>query len=369
MTFNPAKSFNALPYLPPKALDFNDPEILKASLEAAAQISALRAMMRQDQHNISHAINMMRPLFVPEAVASSNVENIATTNEQVYRALTDNEKNLSPQEKEVINYLGAVDAGYRAVKDRGALTMNDYIELQRILEPKKAGLRKIPGTTVSNAKTGEVYYTPPDGAVKIHTLLANYENYYNEKSPAHEVYARMAILHYQFEAIHPFYDGNGRTGRMLMPLYLVLQEQLDAPVLFISRYIFDHRDEYYRRLREVTRNHEWKEWILFITRATTEQAKYTTEILVDIQRTINIVREDLLKTSALAHRVNVIEFIFSQPFFGVAQFQKDLDISYATARKYLEILEKRGLLMKKKQKNRNRFLYANPHYIAILKRT
>ena len=369
MTFDRTKPNNQLPLLPPKAVNLESPAILKASLSASSAIGALRAMIRQDERNITHAINLMTPLFVPEAVASSGVENIITTNEQVYRALAENSRGVSPAEKEAISYVRAITKGLEIVGARGSLATNSYLDIQHILEPKKSGLRKLPGTVLSNPITKEIYYTPPVGEARIRDLLTNFERYYNEPAPAHEVYARMAILHYQFEAIHPFYDGNGRTGRMLMPLYLMLQKQLDLPVLFISRYILEHRDEYYQCLRGVTQSEDWEPWILFVVRATTEQAKYTAGILENIHDTVAAVRKELQVTPALAHRVNLVEFIFSEPFFDVVRFQKGLDISYATARKYLTILEDKKLVVKKKQKGRNRFLYANPRYIAILKRT
>jgi len=161
------------------------------------------------------------------------------------------ERELSPAEKEALNYTEALFKGAARISEKRFLATNDYITLQKILEPNNQGLRRLPGTQLANPNTGTVYYTPPTGESKIRDLLADFEKYFNQEAPAHEVFSRMAILHYQFEAIHPFPDGNGRTGRMLMPLYLMNQSRLPVPVLFISHYILEHRDEYYERIRAV----------------------------------------------------------------------------------------------------------------------
>ena len=369
MNFDPNKPFNDLPNLPPKGFDLDNKEILKISLEASEAIGALRAMARSDIHNILHALHMMTPLFVPEAVASSSVENIITTNEQVYRALIEKKNELSPNEKEAINYVKALSKGMEIMNLKGSLATNGYLEIQKILEPSKSGLRKLPGTVLSNPISKKVFYTPPVGEKLIRDLLSNFDNYFNEVAPQHEVYARMAILHYQFEAIHPFYDGNGRTGRMLMPLYLMRQQKLDLPILFISRYILQNRDEYYQKLRAVTYEQKWKEWIIFIIKATVEQAKYTESILEKIQRTVEYVKNNLDSRFPHIPSKEVVDFIFSEAYFDTAGFQKNLKVSYITARKYLHALESSGLVVKKKQDGRNRFIFANPSYIKILKET
>ncbi len=369
MSIDRDQPYNELPLLPPKDIPYNDSKILEASLLASDAIGALRAGMRSDQHNVIRAVSMMSPLFVPEAVTSSGIENIATTNELVLQARSEQRNDVNPNEKEVLNYVDALIHGMEKIHERKILTTNDIIDIQSILEPTKRGLRKVPGTSLQNPVTKEVYYTPPTGERLIRDLLQNLEVYFNEEAPIQEIYARMAILHYQFEAIHPFNDGNGRTGRMLMPLYLMQQGRLSLPVLFISKYILENRDEYYQKLRAVTYENAWAEWILYIITATTTQAKYTSDILDRIRHTIEVTSKRLKQELPSIYSAELVNFIFAEPYFDVARFQHSLGISYATARKYLALLEESKLLVKKKQEGRNRNLYANPQYIQILKQT
>jgi Fic family protein len=249
---DPKKPYNRLPLLPPKTFSFDDPNILKASMSASQAIASLNATIRADISNVNHSLNMMSPLYVPEAVTSSGVENIITTNERVYEARLLDEKDISLQDKEVMRYVEALSIGFIELKKRGFLATNQYITIQKMLEPTKAGIRKLPGTQLANPKTGQIYYTPPDNEQTIRRLLKDYEDYFNEEAPKHEIFARAAILHYQFEAIHPFHDGNGRTGRILIPLYLTSQDVLDGPLLFVSKFILENRDEYYIFLRPLS---------------------------------------------------------------------------------------------------------------------
>lgn len=364
---DPHKPFNKLPVLPPD-IDFKDQELLLATIEASDAIAQLKTMLTMNDRNIVNTLDLVSPLFVPEAVASSGVENIITTNNSVYVAKIMEERELSPAEKEALNYIEALTIGAIKILDKGFLSTNDYIELQSILEPKKAGLRKLPGTQLKDPISNKVYYTPPEGVALIRDLLKNLEVYFNEDVPSHEVFARMAILHYQFEAIHPFSDGNGRTGRMLMPLYLNRHDRLPLPLLFISPYILEHRDEYYRRLRNVTYKGEWKGWILYITKATTVQAQYTCEVLSKIKKTIDEVKAVLKENLGSIYTIEMVDFLFSNVYFTQKNFENALNISPMTARKYLLALEDEKILRKAKQSGKNRYIYINPAYIRILKR-
>lgn len=367
MKFDPQKPYNALPLLPPGGLELNTPEILIASIEASEAIGALKVALNSDvQHTVS-SLQLMSPLFVPEAVASSGVENINTTNELVYEAKLLADGQIPSVEKEVLNYSDALVHAMIALRRHKGLSTNDIISVQARLEPTKQGIRRVPGTTLKNELTGEVYYTPPVGESHLRTLLGNLETYFNDKAPAAEIYARMAIMHYQFEAIHPFLDGNGRTGRMLMPLYLTVQGRLDYPLLFISRYILAHRDDYYAKLRAVTRDGAWTDWIVFIIKATTEQALYTVQVLERIDDAIETTRDQMRQKLPRIYRAELVEFIFSEPFFSQEDLRQHLKISYVTARKYLAALESEGLVVKRRQANHGRMIYASPKYINILR--
>ena len=363
------KPYNRLPLLPPKDFSFDDPDILKASMSASQAIASLNATIRADISNVSHSLNMMSPLYVPEAVTSSGVENIITTNERVYEARLLDEKDISPQDKEVMRYVEALGAGLVELKKRGFLATNQYITIQKMLEPSKAGIRKLPGTQLANPKTGKVYYTPPDNERTIRRLLKDYEDYFNEVAPKHEIFARAAILHYQFEAIHPFHDGNGRTGRILIPLYLTRQEVLDGPLLFVSKFILENRDDYYELLRGVTYKGNWKEWILYILKALEEQAEYTLEVLKKINFFKTKLEKNLNEIMGHSYARDIADFLYEHPFFVQSEFEESLKISYVTARKYLQLLERKKVVMKKKQERRNRFIFACPEYIMLLKKS
>lgn len=363
---DPNLPYNDLPPLPP-GLDLKDQDLLLATLAANDAIAQLKTMLTISRRSINNTLDLLSPLFVPEAVSSSGIENIITTNNSVYVAKILEEGELSPAEKEAINYTEALFAGAAKVSNKKFLTTNDFINMQKILEPNNSGLRKLPGTQVANPLKGQVYYTPPEGESTIRDMLAKLETYFNEDAPAHEVFSRMALLHYQFEAIHPFPDGNGRTGRMLMPLYLMNQNRLPVPVLFISHYILEHRDEYYEKLRAVTFNGEWKEWILYIITATTVQAKYTCSILERIRKAISSVKTTLKENAPTVYRSELVDFLFSRAYFTQKDFEKSLSVSPMTARKYLQILETNKITNKMKQTGKNRYLYITPKYINILR--
>jgi len=364
---DPTKPYNQVPSLPPARFVFDDVELLKASMSAMSAISSLNATIRADISNISHSIHMMSPLFVPEAVTSSGVENIITTNERVYEARLLDENELRIQDKEVMRYVQALEVGLIELTEKNFLATNQFLKIQETLEPSKMGFRKLPGTQLSNPATGQVYYTPPDSGRTILSLLKNFEEYFNASSPSHEVLARAAILHYQFEAIHPFYDGNGRTGRILLPLYLTAQGLLDGPLLFVSKFILENRDEYYRLLRGVTFEDNWQDWVMYVLRGIELQSKYTLDVLRRINFFKAKLEKKLEKLTGHSYARDIAHFLYEHPYFTQVEFEQALQVSYVTARKYLAILVKDKIAAKKKQANRNRFIYVCPEYIKLLK--
>lgn len=371
MNIKPTEAYNNLPGLLPKGLNMLDQDILVKSLSAMSSLAALNNMITVDKYNVFHTFNMISPLYVPEAVASSEVEEIITTNESVYiqRALeADDSGNPAPAEKEVLRYTQALGRGYIFLTDYGYLSTNQYIDIQKKLEPNKTGIRRIPGTQLKSAKTGTVYYTPPDKEGVIRDLLKNYEDVFNEDAPRHEVLTRAAILHYQFEAIHPFHDGNGRTGRILIPLYLTKQDILIAPLLFTSKYILENRDEYYQKLNNVTYKNEWKEWVLYMLDAFEVQSKYTLDVLTRLQEFSENLRKTIKAYSNTGKADEILSLIYGNPYFTQRQFEDEVGVSPATARKYLLEMESRNIVKRKKQPKRNRYLYVCPEYIRILKK-
>ena len=364
MNLDSKTPYNNLPHLPAD-LDFGDRDLLLATLEATEAVAKLKTMLTISSRTIQNTLDLLSPLFVPEAVSSSGIENIITTNDGVYVAKILKERELAPAEKEALNYTEALLEGANRIDGQGFLATNDYIALQKILEPNKQGIRKNPGTQLANPIMGTIYYTPPVGEKSIRDLLKNFEDYFNEPVSVHEVFARMAVLHYQFEAIHPFIDGNGRTGRMLMPLYLMKHDRLPIPVLFISHYILEHRDEYYTKLRAVTSDDAWKDWVLFIVNATSRQAAYTCVVLEKIRTAIHDVKTALRGKSMYSSEL--VDFLFSNAYFTQKGFEQGVGVSPMTARKYLLELESDEIVFKTKQTGRNRYLYITPRYIDILK--
>lgn len=366
---DPTKPHNSLPGIPPSNFVMDDTDVLKASMATSRAIASLNATIDADLSNVVHSINLMSPLYVPEAVTSSGIENIITTNERVYEARLLEEEDVTPQDKEVMRYVDALQIGFEELNRHSFLATNQYIRLQSTIEPSQSGLRKLSGTQLSNPNTSQIYYTPPDNEETIRKLLKNFEEYYNDKAPAHEIFTRAAILHYQFEAIHPFYDGNGRTGRMLIPLYLTAQRRLNGPLLFVSRYILENRDEYYKLLRAVTFEEDWKSWVLYILTALETQADYTLEVLKKIGFFKHSLEQKLDVLVGRTYAKDIAHFLYERPFFVQSELEQSLKISYVTARKYLKLLEDNEVIMKKKQKHRNRFIYTCPEYINLLKKS
>jgi len=369
MIIDAKTAYNELPLLPPDNGIFDDPEILKASMSAAASAASLNATIKADLSNVIHSLNMMSPLYVPEAVTSSGVENIVTTNERVYESRLLEDKELTAQDKEVMRYVEALEKATELLRQHGFLSTNHYIEIQKTLEPSRGGVRRIPGTQLANPKTGVVYYTPPDSEKAILNLLRNFERYFNDVAPKHEVFIRAAMLHYQFESIHPFHDGNGRTGRILIPLYLTAQGVLDGPLLFVSKYILENRDAYYSLLRGVTFEGNWKQWVLFMLRAIEQQSDYTLAVLQKIKLFKDKLSKNLNELVGHGYATDIAVFLYEHPFFVQSELESALGVSYVTVRKYLRILEEGGVIVKKKQPARNRYIYACPQYINLLKRS
>lgn len=254
--------------------------------------------------------------------------------------------------KEVLRYREALLWGLIRLTERGFLNTNDYVEIQSYIEPGKGGIRKLPGTKIAKSRSGmaeETIYTPPDGEERLSKMLANYERFYNDAEGLDDFdpLIRMGILHYQFEAIHPFYDGNGRTGRILAVLYLVLMKRLDLPALFVSGYLLRHRDDYYRLLLSVTKDGNWKEWTLFFLAAVEVQAKETSDTIMALKNLMDEFRPHVEK---FKENAAVLDYFFSRTAYTRPHMAKELGISLLTASKYLEALSEKGVFVRTKRK-------------------
>lgn len=251
------KMKHELKMLPPED-NFRTVRILEQLARTNRALAELKGYARTipNQHILINAIT------INEAKDSSEIENIVTTHDEIYKAMTQsNYKNESA--KEVVDYRSAIWRGYNLVKEKEIITTNILVEIQSIIEHNNAGIRKIPGTVLKNSKTGEIVYTPPETEKEVREYLKNLEEYINTDDMIDPL-IKLAIIHYQFESIHPFYDGNGRTGRILNILYLVLKDLLDSPILYLSRYINDNKQTYYKLFKEVRETNNFEEWIIYI---------------------------------------------------------------------------------------------------------
>lgn len=345
--------YNELPQLPPQA-SFYGAVLLKKVNRANKAIAQLNGLLR----TLENPEMILQPLKVKEAVESSGIENINTTISEALQAELFSSEKLTPEQKEIKDYKKALLVGFKKVQNKKMLITNDFIEIQRELGIKHSGIRNLPGTKIGNKHTGEIYYTPPDGEKRIRDLLKNFEVYYNNPEDEPDYLIKMAILHYQFESIHPFFDGNGRTGRILMVLYLVLQGDLISPTLFISQYINKNRSEYYRLLREVTFNNAWEEWILFILDAVETQAVTTNQTIIRILDLKANFKKHVLSKFTFTYSQELLTYIFSNAFYTQGQLIAHTPIqSNKTAGEYLNNLEQKGILKIMESKTKEKVYY------------
>ncbi len=351
MVYDPLIPYNDLPELPPKK-EIETIPVLKRVVSAGRALAELKGLGETlpDQNILVNSI------ILQEARTSSEIENIITTNDALFRALSaSSQVGVDPATKEVLRYREALWTGFHDLKNRPVLSTNVFVHIVNTIKQDQAGIRTMPGTVIGNAATGETIYTPPDGEDVIRRKLHNLEEYIHAFDGPDPL-VRMAVSHYQFEAIHPFADGNGRTGRIISILYLVQESLLDLPVLFLSRYIIKNKGEYYRLLRQVTEAHEWEPWILYMLEAVETTADYTRRRILDIRelitRTMDAVRNDLPKI----YTKELVELLFKHPYTKV-EFLVDAGIAQRqTAAAYLRDLEGMGVLKSTRIGRENFFL-------------
>ena len=308
---------------------------------------------------------LVNALVLQEAKDSSEIENIITTQDELYKALTTAGK-TDNQVKEVINYRKAIFLGYDLIKKQGFLKLNDIIEIQSTIIENNSGLRSIPGTVLKNDRTGERIYTPlPQDKEEILNLLGNFLEHFNDTSSEVSPLIQLAVLHYQFESIHPFYDGNGRAGRILNILYLIINGLLYFPILYLSSYINEHKSEYYKLLDSVNKTDVWEDYVLYILKAIEITANNTihkiNQITELLNQTITMVQEKAPKI----YRKELIELLFEQPYSKIEYVVDKTNVERKAASRYLKSLEEIGVL--KSEKVGREVIYINTRLIEILK--
>lgn len=341
MIFNCKKPYNELPLLPPKT-ELETKAVLKQAIAANRVLANLRGLAAR----IPNQSMLIQSVVLQEARLSSEIENIVTTNDELYRAAADPDSKTDPQTKEVLRYRQALNTGFQALKHR-PLSTNLFVEIVQEIKAVEIGIRKTTGTALKNP-AGETVYTPPEGESVIRDKLSNLEQFIHADDDIDPL-VKMAIIHYQFEAIHPFEDGNGRTGRIINILYLVEQGLLDIPVLFLSRYIIANKSDYYEGLRKVTEEQAWEQWILFMLRALESTAQQTFEQVTRILDLMNQAQEKVQLHAPNIYSKDLIEVIFRHPYTKI-QFLIDANIAKRqTASLYLQTLSELGILRSHKQ--------------------
>ena len=344
----------------PLDIDIETKAILKKSILANKALAKLNGVAKI----IPNQAILINSLILQEAKDSSEIENIITTHDELYQSSLDI-SNISHATKEVQSYSRALLKGFDLVKETSLLLTRHIVDIQQELEGNVAGIRKQAGTVLKNQATGEVIHTPPQEESTIRKLLDNLEQYINTNDGIDPL-IKMAIIHYQFETIHPFYDGNGRTGRIINILYLVLNELLDLPILYLSSYIIKHKADYYRLLQEVRTKGSWEEWIIYMLEGIEQTATKQVQLINDIKELMDNTKEKLKAELPKIYSKDLLEVLFIHPYTKIDMLVDNLELHRDTASKHLKAMEKIGILNSVQIKN-TRF-YVNVKLFELLQK-
>ncbi|MCJ1807790.1 Fic family protein [Flavobacterium covae] len=336
-----------------------------AILKALNVTSRVLGELKGEIKKIPNSQILIDTIALQEAKDSNEIENIVTTDDELYQASIEDE-DISQAAKEAQNYARALKLGFSIIKEKGILTTNDIKRIQEIVSPNHP-IRKVLGTVLKNPKTQEVVYTPPQNQLEIVKLLENLEIYINDAT-FHEVDSliKMPIIHYQFESIHPFYDGNGRTGRILNMLFLVHQKLLDIPVLYLSSYIIKNKSEYYKLLQEVRTENKWEEWIIWMLKGVEVTANDTIVVVNNIKLLMDEYKQKI-RANHKFYSHDLINTIFKHPYTKIEFIEKELGVHRNTAASYLNALadDENQFLKKVKIGKSNYFI--NDRLLQVLK--
>lgn len=359
MAFDPSKPYNDLPPVPPH-VDIETRAVLKACIEARVALAELK----QAGELIPNQAVLINSIPLLEAQASSEIENIVTTTDRLFQYADDRSGAADPATKETLRYRTALREGFESLS-RHPLTTRTAVAVCQTIKGTDIDIRNTPGTTLMNDATGERIYTPPEGEGLIRDKLANWERFLHEAAELDPL-IRMAIGHYQFEAIHPFVDGNGRTGRVLNLLYLVDQGLLDTPVLYLSRAIIANKANYYRLLLGITREGQWEAWILYMLRAVADTARWTTDRIRAIRSLLQDTAEKMRQEAPQIYSRELAELIFEQPYCRIGNLV-DAGLAHRqTASTHLKKLCDIGILREEKAGREK--LFINPGLLNVLTR-
>lgn len=327
--------------------DFDSKLILKKLTKAHQALAELKGVAAI----IPNQNILLNTLSLQEAKDSSAIENIITTDDELYKSDALTQSFASHAAKEVYNYVAALKNGFEEIKKTELLTNNSILEIQARLEENKAGFRKLPGTALKNDRTGETVYTPPQDLMQIQSLMSNLEKFLNDDEISDlDPLIKMAIIHHQFESIHPFYDGNGRTGRIINVLYLVKQKLLNTPVLYLSRYINQNKSSYYRLLQKIRSDENaWDEWVLFMLDGIEKTSQQTTRLIQDMKALMQSHKDKIRNELPKIYSQDLVNVIFGHPYTKIDFVVREIGVSNLTATRYLNELVRIGLMHKEKK--------------------
>jgi len=336
ISWTPEKPHNSLPLLPP-AQNLESRAILKACINARTALAELK----QAAGLIPNQTMLINTIPLLEAKDSSEIENIVTTTDKLFQH-AQWESQADPATKEALRYRSALYKGYQSLKDRPLCTAT-AVEICRTLKGEDIDIRKTPGTQLINDRTGGVIYTPPEGEKTLRDMLTNWERFIHNEEEIDPL-IRMAVGHYQFEAVHPFIDGNGRTGRVINILYLIQQDLLQLPILYLSRHIIANKNNYYKLLLDVTRDEAWEPWILFMLKAVEETSRWTTDKIAAIRRLSDHTSEFVRNKLPKIYTRELVDVIFEQPYCRISDIVKKGVAKRQAASRYLKNLVDVGVL-------------------------
>lgn len=335
----------------------------KAVLRQANKANRKLAELKGVAQTIPNERILISSLTLQEAKDSSAVENIVTTQDDLYRAGLDAGFTLiGAATKEVLFYREAINEGFKLVRNKNILTLNDIKRIQGVLEQNSAGFRTTPGTQLKRSSDGAVIYTPPQDGQRIVELMSNLEQFINddELCPIDPL-VKMAIIHHQFESIHPFYDGNGRTGRIVNILYLVTSGLLDLPILYLSRYITHNKAEYYERIQAIRNatgdnSAQWEAWILYMLRGVEQTAEETIALVKNIGKLMTEYKNIIRPAFGGKYSHELLNGLFYHPYTKIGHLESNMQVSRQTAAKYLDRLASLGLLQKERMGKENYYI-------------
>jgi Fic family protein len=356
--------------IPIQLLPFTTDIETKAVLKKLAKAHQALAELKGVVAGIPNQSILISTLSLQEAKDSSAIENIITTHDDLYRSDSIARQFVTVAAKEVHNYATALRNGFEQVKRTGRLSSNDILEIQAGIEESRAGFRKLPGTALKgtalkNGLTGATVYIPPQHPDEIIALMSNLERFINEDSLCDwDPLTKMAIIHHQFESIHPFYDGNGRTGRIINILYLVQHGLLDSPVLYLSRYINQNKADYYRLLQTTRETGNWDDWLLYMLDGVEQTSRQTTTLITSIVALMQRHKHTLREQRPKIYSQDLINNLFRHPYTKIEFVMNELQVIRQTASRYLDEVVALGLLSKHKLGKEN--YYLNDELYALL---